>query len=215
VPWFYAIGDEELIGDYAFPDGLQDDPVYRFGRKFLVCGYREVPMVKTCMGARFVEGETEYPPHDKVQYRLVYWDDGSVWDERKSYDGLPRPLEEGEMWITEAVQQFKKLLAGETTNFTINFTDGNKFVGKLVKTKKNSSCAEGDYLLAIKFKGDKESVEGWVNNFKPTKDAPNIIQYVTDRYNEEGNEIELIEIKKCKTKKGGKKWSGAFFNVPH
>jgi len=39
-PWFYAIGDELLVGDYTFPDGLQDDAVYRFGQQFVVFDIR-------------------------------------------------------------------------------------------------------------------------------------------------------------------------------
>ena len=54
TPWFYAIGDEELIGDYAFPEGFQDDPVYRLGKRFVVFDHDGVPEIKTCMGARFL-----------------------------------------------------------------------------------------------------------------------------------------------------------------
>ena len=31
IPWFYAIGDEQLKGDYVLPSTLQDDPVFRLG----------------------------------------------------------------------------------------------------------------------------------------------------------------------------------------
>ena len=48
--------------------------------------------------------------------------------------------------------------------------------------------------------------------FKPTKDEPDIMQYVTNRCAKDGREVEHIEIKKRKIKKGGKKWSGEFFH---
>lgn len=214
TPWFYAIGDEQLIGDCAFPEGLQDDAVYRFGRQFVVFDYEGVPAVKTCMGARFVRRKRDYHPYDEQQYRLVYWDDGSVWDESNGHDGSPRPAEEGEMWIAEAVQQFRQLLAGKSAEFTINFTDGNKFVGKLVRANRRVPCVEGNYFLVVRLKDKKKPLEGWVNDFKPTKDAPDIVQYVTKRYAQSGQEVEHVEVKKCKTEKGGKKWSGVFFHSP-
>lgn len=211
TPWFYAIGDEQLIGDYAFPEGLQDDAVYRFGQQFVVFDHDGVPTVKTCMGTRFIKERHHYHPYDE-HYRLVYWNDGSVWDESINRKGSPRPIEEDEMWIAQAVQQFQQLLAGKSANFTINFTDGNKFVGKLIKAGCRVRCAEGNYLLVVGLKGKNQPIEGWVNDFKPTKETPDIVQYVTKRYEKIGHEVEYIKVKKCKTKKGGKKWSGIFFH---
>jgi hypothetical protein len=214
TPWFYAIGDEQLIGDYAFPEGLQDDAVYRFGRQFVAYDHDGIPAVKTCMGARFIKRKSEYPPYDEKQYRLVYWDDGSVWDESNGCGNLPRPVEKGEVWIAEAVQQFRQLLAGKSTNFVINFTDGNKFIGRLVQPKRQASCAEGDYSLVVQIKGEKKPRQGWINDFHPTQDDPDIVQYVTKRFKQNKQEVEHIEIKKQKTKKGGKKWLGVFFHPP-
>ena len=211
TPWFYAISDEQLIGDYTFPDGLQDDAVYRFGRQFVVFDYDGVPAVKTCMGTRFIKRKRDYRPYDEQQYRLIYWDDGSVWDESNGRGGSPRPVEEGEMWITETVQRFRQLIAGKRTEFTVNFTNGNKFVGKLVRANHRVPCAEGDYLLVVRLKGEKKPLKGWVNDFKPTEDAPDIVQYVTKCYAKKRQEVEYIEVKECKTEKGGRKWSGVFF----
>lgn len=214
TPWFYAIGDEQLIGDYTFPEGLQDDAVYRFGRQFVVFDYDGVPAVKTCMGTRFVKARRREWPYEELNYRLVYWDDGSVWNEGNGRGGSPRPVEEGEMWIVEAVQQFRQLLAGKSTEFTINFTDGNKFVGKLVRANRRIPCVEGNYFLVVRLKGEEKPREGWVNDFKPTQGAPDIVQHIIQRYAQSGQEVECVEIKKCKIKKGGKKWLGAFFNPP-
>ncbi len=212
TPWFYAIGDEQLIGDYAFPEGLQGDAVYRFGRQFVVFDHDGVPAVKTCMGTRFVEWRHDYYPYDAQQYRLVYWDDGSMWDERNNRGSSPRPVEEGEMWIAVAIQQFRHLLTGKSTKFTVNFTDGNKFVGKLVRANHRVPCAEGDYFLVVSFKDKKKPLQGWVYGFKPTKDAPDIVQYVVQRYTK--SEVERVEVKECKTEKGGRKWAGVFHHLP-
>jgi hypothetical protein len=210
TPWFYAIGDEELIGDYVLPKNLQDDPVYRLGKKFVVFD-NDLPVIKTCIGTCLRREERSYYPHEEYEYRTVYWDDGSVWkEELTSGKALPRPLEQGEMWITEAIQQFKQLLAGKRTEFNINFTNNNKFVGKLVTNKKMFLCAEGDYLLVVKLKVEKNPLEGWVTDFNPTQEAPNVIQYVTQRFAQNEKEVEWIKVKQRKVKKGGKKWSGVF-----
>ena len=172
-PWFYAVGDEQLVGDCAFPHGLHDDPVYRFGKKFVVYDKQGVPSIKTCMGARFIprkrmnqcvydQPDWRAPKWDQYYYRFVYWDDGSIWSEGVSSVKLPRPLEEGESWITEAVHRFKELLAGQTKEFTIEFADSNKFAGKFVKTNSKIACAEGSYYALVKVKGGNDTKEGWV-----------------------------------------------------
>ena len=213
TPWFYAIGDEHLIGDYAFPEGLQDDPVYRFGRQFVIFDDKDVPTIKACMGTRFISYFDDSYPRKEHHYRLVYFDDGSVWDENFNPHNPPRLIEEGEAWIAEAVQQFKQLLTGKTTEFTVNFTDGNKFIGRLMQTNRRGPCAEGDYFLVVRLKGEKKSRHGWVH-FKPTPEVPDVIQYATQQFAQKGQEIEKIEVKECKTETRGKKWSGAFFHPP-
>ena len=223
-PWFYAIGDEQLVGDCAFPRGLHDDPVYRFGKKFVVYNKEGIPSVKTCMGARFVprkkmnqcvydQPDWTAPKWDQYYYRFVYWDDGSIWSEGVSSAKLPRPLEESELWITEAVHRFKELLAGQTKEFAIEFADGNKFVGKFVKTDPKAACAEGSYCARVKVKGSKEADEGWLD-FKPTAEDPNVIRYITHRLKELGKEVEYIEITESRVKIKGKKWAGVYFQKP-
>lgn len=214
TPWFYAIGDEQLIGDYTFPEGLQDDPVYRFGKKFVVENDEGVSVIKTCMGTRFVQYEdSDYHSGLKTEhhFRIVYWNDGSVWDESRDRSNPPRLAKENEFWIDEAVQKFHQFLSGKSTEFSINFTDGNKFVGKLVKPGHRKPCAEGDYYIVAHTKGSNKPQEGWVNNFKPTPELPDIIQFVAAGLKGRGKVAERIEVKKCRVKKDGKKWAGAFF----
>lgn len=216
IPWFYAIGDQQLIGDYAFPERLQDDPVYLLGRKFMVFDDEGFPMLKTCMGTRFIERKRDYPPYDTYYFRIVYWDDGSLWDENCT-TGIrgkpPCPVAEGDLWITEAIQQFHEMLAGKRRDFTIDFTDGNKFVGKVVRPNNRTRCAEGDYSLVVHLEGKAEPIKGWVNDFKPTPEDPDIIRYVTKRYEQQGKTVERIEVTDSKTQRGGKKWAGAFFHL--
>lgn len=205
TPWFYTIGDEQLIGDYAFPGGLQDDPVYRFGRQFVVHDSDGFLTVKTCMGTRFAKRSSRDYPYKVSEVRLVYWSDGSVWDE--NCGGLPRPLEAGEAWITEAIQQFRALLAGKSTKFTINFADGNKFVGKLVE---KTPCPEGRYFVVVHLKDEREPRRGWVE-FQPTPEAPDIIKYVTQRFMENDKVVEQIKVERAKAKRSGRQWLGVFF----
>lgn len=218
-PWFYAVGDEVLVGDYTFPDGLQDDPVYKFGVKFLVPNANGTPSIKTCMGTRFVENEERYN-HDKVErYRLVYFSDGSIWDERNTYPhwsskGIfhtPRILQDNEMWVVEAMDKFEKLLSGETSEFSIDFIDGNKFVGEFVKSNPKLECAQGDFNLAVNIKGKQGVKEGWINNFVPSIETPDIVSFVVNECKQKGNEVERVEIKEAKVTPGGKKWSGVFY----
>lgn len=209
MPWFYAVGEELLIGDYALPRDLQDDAVFRIGRKFVVMEDSETPVIKTCMGTRFVK-EKDDGFIDRRRNRLVYWNDGSVWDEYlHHHDALPRPLEENEMWIAEAMQQFKKLLTGKSTEFSINFADGSKFVGKVMQTKPRQPCAEGRYFVIATLKNGK-TINGWVD-FKPTTDAPDVVQFTMQGLAKTGQEAERIDIKECQPTTSGKKWAGAFF----
>lgn len=215
VPWFYAIGDERLIGDYAFPEGLQDDPVYRFGKQFVVFNHEGVPSIKTCMGTRFLKRTNNYTFSDRkgeeTHRRLVHWDDGSVWDEENSCTAPPRPAEDGELWVAEAVREFRELLAGEKTDFAINFTDGTMLVvAKTAKSKFKKHCVQGRYDLKVIVEGEKKPREGYVD-FTPTQEFPDIASYVVGGLGLKNVKVLKVEVKSVNATKGGKKWSGVFF----
>lgn len=219
TPWFYAIGNEVLIGDYTFPDGLQDDPVFRFGKKFVVSDDEgKMLSVKTCMGARFVEEKNDYAYlRDKktYRYRIVYWDDGTTWADggmRSNGKYPPRPLEADELWITKAMEQFISLLSGKSTEFTIPFLDGTKFMGKITPTANAKYTKEGDYFIVIHLKGEKTPQKGWVNDFVPSPKIPDIFSYITEKLQEKGKVIERFEVTEYRAEKNGKKWAGVFFN---
>jgi len=121
----------------------------------------------------------------------------------------PRPLEEGELWIAEAMDRFRELLAGKTAKVQVDLGDGNKFVGKFVKEDRVTPTAEGIYLIRVKIKGEDEAREGLVG-FNPTTEDPDVVKYITRQFTAQGKEIEHIEIKERKRNRKGKKWAGVF-----
>lgn len=215
-PWFYAIGDQELIGDYAFPEGLQDDPVYRTGNKFVVCPSEDdLPSVKTCLGTRFFSGHTVdwAGRRQSWQRRMVHWDDGAVTMLESGSDvpnkGWIRPLEGGELWVTEALAQFRVLITGKTDQFSIKFLDGTQFVGRVIPAKSPVDLTRpGSYYAELKVTGEKKDRKG-VFNFVPSPELPDAVSFVRAKFSEKGQQIEVLEIRPNKTK--GKKWSGVFF----
>ena len=226
TPWFYAIGEQGLIGDYAFPEGLQEDPVFRFGVRCLVPnenvdvlrtavqpdGYS----LKTCMGCRVFEEELERDNwSDKVRpkriVRIVNWSDGTCWDSRRSFpEGYqPRPLQDDELWVDQALGEFHKLLTGKQTQFVINFAGGVKFIGRFVPEKDKREDPAGKYFGEVVF-NEGELVKG-VFDFTPTQDCPTAESKIRKKLNTEGKTIKSIKITRQETEKGGKKWSGVFF----
>ena len=130
------------------------------------------------------------------------------FDAHNDTSNLPRPLEENELWILEAVRQFKEILAGEKTEFLINFIDGNKFVGK-IKLANKSHCAEGRYELKVKIKGEKKFLEGYVD-FKPQQ-FKNIVEAVVENYKKMEKEVEQVVVNSFrKINPKGKKWAGVY-----
>jgi len=209
IPWFLAIGDQALIGDYAFPEHLQNDPYFRFGGKFVVREDRDSPpKIKICLGnCKFEDGKGD-------TRRTVYWDDGSVW--REDIGPRPTALSEHDEWIADVTSHFQQMLAGDKKEFSINFLDGSKFSGRIILPKDKDTSPAGDYLLVATLRQNgKENVkEGWVNNFEPTPEFPSIIDYVTAKFLENGLEVVKIEIQKKKVKRGGRKWHGVFHSPP-
>lgn len=220
TPWFYAIGTEELMGDYALPAGMEDDPVFRLGKQFIVCDEDGVPAVKTCMGCRLLEHKTTRSAcghsrqntysneldRETISYRLVVWEDGTTWSELRQANRTPRPLEEGEQWIAEAITKFRTLLAGREREFTVEFLDGTRFVGKVLPKNPKKQTAAGKYNVVVKFKNGEER-NGWFD-FEPTSDCPTVPDFLAHRLGKVG-EIESITVLNSKPSKG-KKWAGVY-----
>jgi hypothetical protein len=153
---------------------------------------------------------------------MVYWDDGT-WSQLDqdghwcsayggySYNFPPRPLEQGEMWITEAVAQFRQLVAGKRTGFSIRFADGSMFAGKLRPARANRETAAGDYCGTVHFLHGKPRT-GWIRSFKPTPEVPDVQTHIINLAAAQGKKVTRIEITERITARGQEKWAGVFFH---
>lgn len=207
-PWFYAVGDQFLQGDFVFPDVIREDEIFRFGRKFVVRDFDGLPTIKTCISvvARSEKGDfgAEY------QHRIVYWSDGT---QNAYYDSeIPRPLDEKELWIQETMDKFKKLLAGKITEFAIDFIDGSKFVGKWKSGDKKAYSVEGRYKARVAYKTPKGKIrhtEGEFD-FKPTSEIPTVEASINAQAKVKGFEVIKIESIIRVDRRGGRSWSGVY-----
>lgn len=219
-PWFYAIGDQALLGEYCFPEGMQDDPVFQFGKRFVVYDKNGIPGIKTCMGTRLFKRKEDRHPYREEIYRIVTWSDGSVWDEsnlhpwwRNEKYPQPRLLRNDELWIDDAMRQFELILSGQATSFSLNFLDGSRLTGKITPPKPLKESAAGNYFVIATLK-DGTTKKGWVKDFKPSPEYQSIIDHVKKGLEAQGHAVEKIEITDSKVEAGGKKWKGAFFANP-
>lgn len=79
TPWFYAVGNQEILGDFAIIPGWGNDPMYRIGAWYLVTTEREGTRVKVCMGARVTSNPLSNNRGADVR-RYVLWHDGTHWE---------------------------------------------------------------------------------------------------------------------------------------
>lgn len=222
TPWFYATGDSDLIGDFVFPEHLNNDPVFTFGRKFLVKesnpdGFT-TEEIKTCMGCHIREVDRYQPPYTDADpnepkskpHRIIQWHDGTTTElaTNASEHEVPIPLPDENTWVIEAQDQFNELLSGNRTQFEVQFADGSKFIGRHVPApEKPRDDPAGDYLASVVFDDDKKA-HGWVNDFIPTTECPTIAQFIENKFPD--RKVLKIEIEKRKIGKNVKKWSGVF-----
>jgi len=207
TPWFYAVGSQLLLDDFVFPNIIEEDPTFRYGRKFVVRDYYGLPTIKTCMGSRLIRKD-EYGGKTESSL-LVLWEDGTVWDEYKCSE-RPRPLNESELWIQDAIDKFRKLLTGKTSKFTIDFIDGSKFVGKLKLKNSKSHSAGGRYEVRLTFK-EGDVFEG-IFDFEPTPEISTIEESIYSQAQKAGKQIVSID-SIVKILKGEKEWAGVY-NAP-
>ncbi|EKE22114.1 MAG: hypothetical protein ACD_7C00045G0003 [uncultured bacterium] len=213
TPWFYAKGNQLLQGDYVFLDLIQDDPEFRFGAKYIVWDFLEkIPTVKRCMGVRTFLEKSCCSGGRKEERKIVYWHDGTYWEKGGGYK--PRLLQEEDLWIQEAIDKFRELLAGKTTEFAVDFLDGSKFIGTWKPKDKKSKHAEGVYNAKVILKGG--SVREVEFSFTPTIEAPTVEKFLHSNARESGVEIEKIEtlVKITKKSHGQRKWSGVYLPLP-
>ena len=127
-PWFYAMGDQHLSGDFVFPDMFYEHPVYRVNTKWLVRDCDGHVTIKTCIGAREYEEDSYsyFGDNKKRHVTKIFWDDGTSTEDRPE-----APANSSHLWVCEAIKKFKELLSGKITAFEIPFVNGLKFVGKI------------------------------------------------------------------------------------
>jgi len=206
TPWFYAVGSQLLLDDFVLPNIIDEDPILRYGRRFVVRDYDGLPTIKTCMGTRFIKHETDQYGGETESFRLTLWDDGTVWDEYRR-SKCPRPLDEGELWIQDAMDKFRKLLTGKTSKFTIDFIDGSKFIGKLKPKDGKSHSAGGRYKARLTLKGGR-ILEG-IFDFKPTPEIPTVEESIYSQAKKAKREIVSID-SMVKILKGEGEWAGVY-----
>jgi hypothetical protein len=205
TPWFYAIGDEELTGDFVYPSVFGEHPIYKPSRKFIVqdpC--TRVTAIKTCWGAVSWISKSNDSWGEKERENIeIYWDDGT----KTTDPSYVKPLKEEHLWIEEAVDKFRQFLSGKVTSFEVPFVDGTKFVGRFSSSKKNIA---GRYAIKIRYKKDSEEKvrEGDVH-FKPTEECPTIESRIRHDLTERGGElVEIITCTKVKDYKAS--WEGVY-----
>ena len=121
-PWFYAIADQALWEDFAFPSRIADDPIFRPSRKFVVTDYGGNKEVKTCMWVTRRKHE-HYPSGGKYESRVILWSDGTEFDEHSfSFDRI-KPLEESELWIQEAYRRIRDIFNEKLDKVTVLLDD--------------------------------------------------------------------------------------------
>ncbi len=204
LPWFYAVGDQHITGDVVFPDCIMEDPVYRFGRKFVVSGRDSGQRITECIGVHLECDPYSTGRHDKKpSCRVIFFEDGTVWREG-SGETKPEPLRSDQLWIHEAVQKFESFLAGKIMGFTVELMDGSKFVGRLAKGK----SLQGTYWAKVEL-DDGEVVKG---EFRyeglSAMQCPTIESYLLGRVVGGGHKIaKILELKRRFRKHD---WLGVF-----
>lgn len=73
TPWFYATGNQELLGDVVIVPDWGNDPIYKVGQRYIV-HTEHGQRLKTCMGAF-----TSNKPNPEFR-RYVLWHDGTYWN---------------------------------------------------------------------------------------------------------------------------------------
>jgi hypothetical protein len=216
TPWFYAVGEQELSGDYAIVPGWHNDHVYRLGGQYVVYDANGVATVKTCMGSRVFQKKSEHYPHNPQKVRVIQWEDGSYWSSDAGCYGTarPRPVEASEAWIADAAEQFRELLSGHRKSISVEFTNGMRFTGSFRQLRKQRHAREGRYYAIVHLK-DEAAREGWVN-FKPTQTHPDVVTYIRQKL-DKPDLIERISIERYHApgkRRSYKLWAGVFYKPP-
>jgi hypothetical protein len=122
-PWFYAVGNQAIKGDFVFPDHLDHNhPVYRTGRKVKLVRYDGEEKIKTCWGTTVREYDTdEYRGRtsmEKKEYLTIQFDDGTTWSEYGSTETV-LPLNEEDLLKEKILDTVRGLLNGKMDKIVV------------------------------------------------------------------------------------------------
>ena len=122
TPWFYAVGNQELVGDWAFPEYQQAHPYFVPGKLYVVKDESGEERVKRCIGSRVTDRQPVHDLRIPADAVTVYWDDGTHfsselgdqwWARAPDQAPLPRALAEAEDDVSRSIGAFRELLAKE------------------------------------------------------------------------------------------------------
>jgi hypothetical protein len=203
-PWFYAVGDQMLLGDMVLPDyGLESDTEFISGKKYVVyvdeyCDDQKskIPCVKTCFGCFHIKDkELDMYGREKGEKvtKVVLFDDGYMWDECKNFSRRPRLALMKEAGFMGIMDQMMRLLAGKVKNFTVKFSNGGKFVGKYIppadKDEKGAYTVKA--IFRAKSTGKEEEKTGSVD-FVPSEETPTVVKFVEVECKKKG--LDLVKV---------------------
>ena len=208
-PWFYAVAGQALWEDVVFPNVVEEDNYFRFGRKYVVRDYHGISSIKICVSVE-QKVHKDYYGEKENQYRLVFWDDGTrseYWEsDRKKWPGL---LNESHLWIQDAMDSFRELISGVRKKFEIPFRDGSKFVGQWKPPKPNDKTCAGYYRASLILESG-EKIEGEFD-FEPTSETPTAVDSLAKQAKEKKVKIkEILSLARTRGGSAGKKWAGVF-----
>lgn len=224
TPWFYAIGDEILLGDFAVISGFEAHPVYRLGRRFLIQTKEGQSKVVTCMGSSRYSymSERSCGADDKTFYWAIMFSDGSHIhigsDDRVGYDGVFEgeektimPLPEGKIWQMDVLAQFMKILSGHSLGGLIKLADGGTISLKYQPQGKKPPSAKGRYFLRVTL-AEGGTMEGSVD-FDPKVDlCEGPVEKMMGRTPKGATSpVVKVQILNSETE-DGKKWRGVWYD---
>jgi len=208
MPWFYAVGDQHINGDFVIPDVFDEHPIYRVGRKFVVNSFRSPKQVRTCVGAIETTHRSGYRDGEQTKLR-VFFDDGT---ESSCADTI-RPVEADEEWIDEAMQQFRQALYEGRHTVEVPFVDGYAFKGHITVPREPKSKS-GVYYVKVRARkkdGSETVVEAKRLVFVATKKTPTILDKLKqDCSNAKAELLEVLECHRLEGKEGRGGWKGVF-----
>lgn len=133
-PWFYAVGNQAINGDFVFPDHLNHNhPVYRTGRKVKLVKYNGEEEIKTCWGTTTGKHKGRYDT-EEIEYLIIQFDDGIAWSEFSSTEKV-LPLNENDLLRERILDSVRNLLNGKVDKIVV-ISEGKKLTIESVKTSK-------------------------------------------------------------------------------